>query len=112
MMLMRLLQAIESATGIKPVPQVITGTRGIAYDWEVSFDNGSMTTANLSVRVISTANDEVLMLSDQIKKALISFGDGSPVPGVASAFINGQSHLPVDEVKQVITKYQFIYRSE
>ena len=70
MMLMRLLQAIESATGIKPVPQVITGTRGIAYDWEVSSDNGSMTTANLSVRVISTANDEVLTLSNQIKKAL------------------------------------------
>lgn len=112
MMLMRLLQAIESATGIKPVPQMITGIRGIAYDWEVSSDNGSMARATLSVRVISPMNDEVVTLSNQIKKALISFGDGSPVQGVASAFINGQSYLPVDEVKQVITKYQFIYRSE
>lgn len=112
MMLMRLLSAIESTTGINPVPSAITGKRGIAYEWSLYEDNGATARANLSIRVISTTNEEVMLLSNQIKKALIAFGDGSSVPGVTSAFINGQSYLPVDELKQVITKYQIYYRSE
>lgn len=112
MMLMRLLREIESATGIKPVPNAITGKRGIAYEWSLYEDNGATARATLSLRVISTTNEEVMLLSNQIKKALIAFGDGSPVSGVTSAFINGQSYLPVDELKQIITKYQIYYRSE
>lgn len=111
-MLQKLLQATEDATGIKPVPSVITGARGIAYEWKLINDNGQSATVSYQVRVISKDKMEIEVLNSKIKRALIAFGDGSPVPGVTSAFINGQSSLPIGDLNQTITNYQITYRSE
>lgn len=112
MMIQRLLNATEVATGIKPLPSIIKGDRGVAYDWKVMSDDGQVVTASYQLRVISRDKMEIENINQKIKKALIAFGDGSPVPGVTSAFINGQSSLPIGELNQSITNYQIKYRSE
>lgn len=112
MMLRKILDEIELATAFKPLLGSINGKKGIAYEWKITSDNGSIAKASLQVRVISTSNEEIDQLSKKIKKALITFGDGSPVPGVTSAFINGQSYLPIGDLNQIITNYQITYRSE
>lgn len=112
MMLQKILDATEIATGIKPVPFLIAGDKGIAYEWKIINDNGQVTTATYQVRVISKDKLEIEMINNKIKKALIAFGDGSPVPGVTSAFINGQSSLPIGNLNQTISNYQLKYRSE
>ena len=112
-MLFKILAAIESATGIKPVPFLTSNINSaIVYNWRVLSDTGSVAQALLEVRIIDKSMSRVDEINNQIKGALLKFGDGSPVEGIIQANTSGESFLPLDDVIQKITNINLKYRSE
>lgn len=113
-MLFKILEIIEQATGIKPIP-FATDKVGdsITYNFRVFLDDGAVSQSLLELRIIDVGMAEVDAIEKKIKSAVLKFGDGSAVPGLSSAFVNGSSYLPVDDnIIQKIVNINLKYRSE
>lgn len=114
-MIKDIVSALESATKLKVFPFWTDELKEcIVYEWTPLSDDGSKQTAQLMVRIktldIATAAEYAV----DVKQALISIGDGSPVSGLTACEHNGGGMLKNEDTGFVdyIMYFDLVYRSD
>lgn len=115
-MLLQMLNKINSATGLKPIPFGTTTTKDncIVYNCYTTADDGAVCQKRLELRLITHSVSEAETLRQQVVSALVTIGDTTEIDGVNKVTVGGGGQLKDFETNTVHTLLylDIIIRSE
>ena len=115
-MLLQMLNKINTATGLKPIPFGTTSTDGnyIVYNYYHTSDTGAVSQGRLELRLITHSVSDAEALRKKVVSALVTIGDTTEIDGINKVELNGGGQLKDFETNTIHTILYFdvIIRSE
>lgn len=108
-MLLKLINALQLATGITLEPFGATSTSGnhIVYNSYPISDDGAVCQSRLELRLITHSAEQAELLKQKVISAIVTVGDNTEIDGINEVRLNGGGQLKDWETNAVHTLLYF-----